>query len=143
YRIEDARWRMEDGESRIEDYQQPNPGLPSSTLDPEISNVSRSSVNGFRRALFLAAVVVLAWGVMDDVLVLRPRWKLIGQTAASAILVTSGLIVKRVWLFGYTLELGWLGVALTLVWLVGSMNAVNMLDGLDGLASTVGLVICG
>src|SRR5437867_2275173 len=37
--------------------------------------------------------------------------------------------------------MGWLGIALTLVWLVGSMNAVNMLDGLDGLASTVGLVI--
>jgi UDP-GlcNAc:undecaprenyl-phosphate GlcNAc-1-phosphate transferase len=143
YRIEDARWRMEDGESRIEDYQQPSLEPQSSTLDPVTSLASRSSINGFRRALFLAAIVVLVWGVMDDVLVLRPRWKLIGQTAASAILVTSGLIVKRVWLFGYTLELGWLGVALTLVWLVGSMNAVNMLDGLDGLASTVGLVICG
>jgi UDP-GlcNAc:undecaprenyl-phosphate GlcNAc-1-phosphate transferase len=98
---------------------------------------------GFRMALFLSAVVVLISGVLDDVLTLRPRWKLVGQTAAASILLASGLIVKRMWLFGYTLELGWLGVVFTLVWLVGSMNAVNMLDGLDGLASTVGVVICG
>jgi UDP-GlcNAc:undecaprenyl-phosphate GlcNAc-1-phosphate transferase len=99
--------------------------------------------NDFGGALFLAAIVVLVSGVLDDIFTLRPRWKLVGQSLAAGVLVASGLIVKRVWLFGYTLELGWLGIALTLVWLVGSMNAVNMLDGLDGLASTVGLVICG
>ena len=99
--------------------------------------------NGFGGALFLAAIVVIVSGVLDDIFTLRPRWKLVGQSLAAGILVASGMIVKRVWLFGYTLELGWLGIALTLVWLVGSMNAVNMLDGLDGLASTVGLVICG
>jgi len=99
--------------------------------------------NGFRPTLFLAGVVVLISGILDDLLTLRPRWKLVGQTVAASILVGGGLIVKRVWLFGYTMELGWVGIALTLIWLVGSMNAVNMLDGLDGLASTVGLVICG
>src|SRR6516164_8046230 len=62
YRIEDARWRMEDGESRIEDYQQPSLEPQSSTLDPVTSLASRSSINGFRRALFLAAIVVLVWG---------------------------------------------------------------------------------
>jgi len=98
---------------------------------------------GFRPTIFLAGVVVLISGILDDVYTLPPRWKLVGQTIAAGILVAGGLIVKRVWFFGYTLELGWLGIALTMVWLVGSMNAVNMLDGLDGLASTVGLVICG
>ncbi len=98
---------------------------------------------GFRPTLFLAGVVVLISGILDDLFTLRPRWKLVGQTLAAGILVAGGLIVKRVWVFGYTLELGWLGIALTFVWLVGSMNAVNMLDGLDGLAATVGLVICG
>jgi UDP-GlcNAc:undecaprenyl-phosphate GlcNAc-1-phosphate transferase len=99
--------------------------------------------DGFRPTLFLAGIVVLISGVFDDLLTLRPRWKLVGQSVAAGILVGGGLIVKRVWLFGYTLELGWVGIALTVIWLVGSMNAVNMLDGLDGLASTVGLVICG
>jgi UDP-GlcNAc:undecaprenyl-phosphate GlcNAc-1-phosphate transferase len=105
--------------------------------------VSQVTVNGFGGALLLAASVVLVSGVLDDIFTLRPRWKLIGQSLAAGVLVVNGLIVNRVWLFGYTLELGGLGMALTLVWLVGSMNAVNMLDGLDGLASTVGLVICG
>jgi UDP-GlcNAc:undecaprenyl-phosphate GlcNAc-1-phosphate transferase len=118
----------------------------ASDFEARISDLTfgpRSSTNGFPRALLFATIVVLVSGVMDDILVLRPRWKLIGQTMAAGILVANGLIVSRVWLFGYTLELGWLGIALTMVWLVGSMNAVNMLDGLDGLASTVGLVICG
>jgi UDP-GlcNAc:undecaprenyl-phosphate GlcNAc-1-phosphate transferase len=98
---------------------------------------------GFRPTLFLAGGIVLISGILDDIYTLRPRWKLVGQTIAAGVLVAGGMIVKRIWLFGYTLELGWLGVGLTMVWLVGSMNAVNMLDGLDGLATTVGLVICG
>lgn len=98
---------------------------------------------GFRSTLFLAGIVVVMSGILDDIFTLKPRWKLVGQTISAGTLVAGGLIVKRIWLFGFTLELGWLGIALTLIWLVGSMNAVNMLDGLDGLASTVGLVISG
>jgi UDP-N-acetylmuramyl pentapeptide phosphotransferase/UDP-N-acetylglucosamine-1-phosphate transferase len=98
---------------------------------------------GFRSTLFLAGIVVVISGILDDIFTLKPRWKLVGQTISAGILVAGGLIVKRIWLFGFTLELGWFGIALTLIWLVGSMNAVNMLDGSDGLASTVGLVICG
>src|SRR5262245_52689884 len=59
-RIADGRW-IEDGESRIDDYQQPSLEPQSSTLDPVTSLASRSSINGFRRALFLAAIVVLVW----------------------------------------------------------------------------------
>jgi UDP-GlcNAc:undecaprenyl-phosphate GlcNAc-1-phosphate transferase len=139
--------RMEDRGTRIARPAQLLPDPPSSILahsaDRSPLTTQDSPVLGFRMALFLAAVVVLVSGVLDDVLTLRPRWKLVGQITSASVLLASGLIVKRVWLFGYTLELGWLGVAMTLIWLVGSMNAVNMLDGLDGLASTMGLVICG
>src|SRR5207253_7775716 len=75
--------------------------------------------------LVLAASVVLISGILDDLLNLRPRWKLLGQTIAASILVAGGLVVKHLWLFGFTVDLGWLGIALTVVWLVGSMNAVN------------------
>src|SRR5262249_9724681 len=60
--------------------------------------------DGFAAALFLSGGVVVVTGILDDRLKLRPRWKLLGQTVAAAILIAGGLIVTRVWLFGYTLD---------------------------------------
>jgi UDP-GlcNAc:undecaprenyl-phosphate GlcNAc-1-phosphate transferase len=47
--------------------------------------------------------------------------------------------VYSVVLFGSTFDLGWLGIPLTIFWLLGCINAINLLDGMDGLASVVGL----
>jgi UDP-GlcNAc:undecaprenyl-phosphate GlcNAc-1-phosphate transferase len=92
-------------------------------------------------ALILAVCVVVVMGIVDDVVVLRARTKLVGQAIAAGALVAGGLVVERLWLFGHTLTLTRpAGVAFTLVWIIGSMNALNMLDGMDGLASTVGLI---
>jgi len=93
--------------------------------------------------LLLAVGVILLTGILDDLVTLRARSKLIGQILAALLLMGGGLVVERLRLFGHTVELARpLGIALTLVWLVGSMNALNMLDGMDGLASTVGMVTC-
>ncbi len=54
-------------------------------------------------------------------------------------IVLLGYYVDRIVAFGYPIELGWLGVPLTVLWLVGCINALNLLDGMDGLASIVGL----
>src|SRR5262249_58105065 len=92
-------------------------------------------------ALLLAVAVVILMGALDDAVTLRARTKLLGQAVAAGVLVAGGLAVERLWLFGHTVELTRpLGIAFTLLWLIGSMNAMNMLDGMDGLASTVGLV---
>lgn len=115
--------------------------LPEVMLPPELS--PRDSVaRELWPVLLLAAGAVLITGMLDDLVSLRPRWKLLGQAVAAALLVTGGTVVDRLSLFGYTVELGWLGIALTFVWLIGSMNAINLLDGLDGLASVVTLILC-
>ena len=54
-------------------------------------------------------------------------------------IVLLGYYVDRVVAFGYPIELGWLGIPLTVLWLVGCINALNLIDGMDGLASIVGL----
>ena len=51
----------------------------------------------------------------------------------------AGYYAHRIDAFGCVMQLGWLGVPITLFWLVGCINAINLLDGMDGLASTVGL----
>jgi UDP-GlcNAc:undecaprenyl-phosphate GlcNAc-1-phosphate transferase len=86
----------------------------------------------------LAGFVCLVGGI-DDYRHLRPRVKLILQICSVLPLVFFGGWVDRITVFGTPLSLGWLGLPLTLLWLVGCINAINLLDGMDGLASIVGL----
>jgi UDP-GlcNAc:undecaprenyl-phosphate GlcNAc-1-phosphate transferase len=92
------------------------------------------------RTLILTAGTVCVFGAIDDRWVLRSRHKLLLQIVAVIPVVAMGYSVDRIVAFGYPIELGWLGVPLTIAWLVGCINALNLLDGMDGLASTVGLV---
>src|SRR5580704_16865696 len=54
----------------------------------------------------------------------------------------SGINVKIVTLFGWDLEVGWLGIPFTVFWLLGAINSLNLLDGMDGLLGTIGTIIC-
>jgi UDP-GlcNAc:undecaprenyl-phosphate GlcNAc-1-phosphate transferase len=80
-------------------------------------------------------------GLADDAWNLRGRHKLFGQIAAVSVLVASGLVVKSIQLFGFEIPLGVLAVPFTLFWLLGAINAMNLIDGMDGLAATVGGMI--
>lgn len=91
--------------------------------------------------LLLACVIICAVGVIDDRWGLRAWAKLAGQMAAIVVLVQSGLVVRSIQLFGWTVDLGLLAVPFTVVWLLGTVNSLNLLDGMDGLLSCLGLVI--
>jgi UDP-GlcNAc:undecaprenyl-phosphate GlcNAc-1-phosphate transferase len=87
----------------------------------------------------LAATGLLcAVGLADDAWRLRGRHKLLGQVLAVSLLVGSGLVIGRVRLFGVDIELGVTAIPFTMFWLLGAINAMNLIDGMDGLASTVG-----
>ncbi len=78
-------------------------------------------------------------GGVDDFCRLGPRLKLVLQILAVLPIVILGDHLHRIVLGGYSFNLGWLGIPLTIVWLIGCINALNLLDGMDGLASIVGL----
>lgn len=89
-------------------------------------------------ALVVGGVVIVILGMLDDRLNLRPRVKLIVQVAVATTMVASGVGIERMrFLVGPTYELGWLTYPVTVFWFVGFMNAINLVDGLDGLASGV------
>ncbi len=93
-------------------------------------------------ALLLGGTAIVILGMIDDRVNLRPRVKLVVQLAVAIAVVSSGVTVDRVrFFFGPAFELGYLGAPLSVLWLVGCMNAVNLVDGLDGLAS--GIVAIG
>ncbi len=95
-------------------------------------------------ALFVAACLIALVGLADDARNLRARYKILGQLVASLILIFPGnLVIERIALFGFDIELGLMSVPFTLFWFLASINALNLLDGMDGLLGTVGLVVCG
>ena len=94
------------------------------------------------RGLLLGAAVAVTVGAIDDFRGLRWFEKLGGQLVAAAIPTGFG-----VWVDHFTLPFigvhalpGWLGVPLTVLWIVAIMNMFNLLDGLDGLAAGVAAI---
>ena len=92
--------------------------------------------------LLAGGLMICAVGVADDFGLLRGRHKLMGQLAAALVVVAFGVRVDRVALFGWQIDLGLTAVPFTLFFLLGAINSLNLLDGMDGLLSSVGLVLC-
>jgi UDP-GlcNAc:undecaprenyl-phosphate GlcNAc-1-phosphate transferase len=96
-------------------------------------------LSGALRGVLLGAAVATVVGAVDDFRGLSPPTKLAGQVAAASIPTMFG-----VWVDHFTLPFlgavdvpAWLGVPLSIAWIVAVMNMVNFLDGLDGLAAGV------
>ena len=89
----------------------------------------------------LSALVLVTVGTIDDRIGLRARVKLAGQIVSALILIASGLLIQNIAIFGLSIDLGLLSVPFTLFWLLGAINALNLLDGIDGMATTVGLIL--
>ena len=86
--------------------------------------------------LLPAVAIVFAIGLLDDLRGLRPSQKLIGQTVAAMVAYWAGVHID---LLAYHPLSIWVSFPLTIIWLVGCTNALNLIDGLDGLAAGVGL----
>ncbi len=92
--------------------------------------------------LLAAGVLVCALGVADDFGRLRGRHKLLGQIVAVAVVIASGVEVRTVHLLGADFELGVLAIPFTAFILLGAINSLNLIDGMDGLLGTVGFILC-
>jgi UDP-GlcNAc:undecaprenyl-phosphate/decaprenyl-phosphate GlcNAc-1-phosphate transferase len=93
--------------------------------------------------LVLAAVIICAVGVLDDFGRLRGRHKLLGQVIAVAAVIISGVRIDHVYLLnGVDAELGNLAIPFTAFFLLGAINSLNLLDGMDGLLSSIAFFLC-
>ena len=91
-------------------------------------------------AFGIGSLMVLVSGIWDDSRDIRPWVKLVFQAAAALTVVLYGgiRISFLTSLLGVSpMDLGWLGLPLTVIWIIGLTNAVNLVDGLDGLAAGV------
>ncbi|HEY6868077.1 MAG TPA: MraY family glycosyltransferase [Candidatus Eisenbacteria bacterium] len=91
--------------------------------------------------LTLAAIPIVALGVRDDLVGVTPWVKLVVQACAAMVLVLFGYGIPLISNpFGGSFASGWLGIPLTVAWVIVVVNAVNLIDGLDGLASGAVLI---
>lgn len=93
-------------------------------------------------SLLIAQCVVIVTGVVDDIYELKPRQKVLGIIIAALIVYfVVGVRMTTITIpFLGTIELGWLSLPITIIWILAITNAVNLIDGLDGLAAGVSII---
>ncbi len=94
---------------------------------------------------FVGCCIIFAFGVIDDIVTLKPVLKLIGQIIAAATVYAMGLKIEFItdffWDTGGNMMLGDIACCvLTIIWMVAITNAVNLIDGLDGLAAGICII---
>ena len=95
--------------------------------------------------ILLGAVIIAVMGAVDDIVSLNPWIKLLGQIVAAVVVIRCGVVFDAVSNPNPLsevafIEIGWLSVPLTVLWIVACTNAVNLIDGLDGLAVGVSAI---
>lgn len=94
--------------------------------------------------LLSSATLVFVVGLVDDLKGLPARVKLLAELLLATALYFVGVRISEVALLeGWTLSLGGWSYVLTILWIVGITNAVNLSDGLDGLAAGICCIACG
>ena len=97
------------------------------------------AVDDQMKGILLGSVIIVVMGIIDDITPLRASLKFVIQILAALIPVYYGVQITCIsnpnlfsdnpyWNFG------WLSIPITVIWIVGLTNAVNLIDGLDGLA---------
>ena len=99
--------------------------------------------SAFLTGTLLAGWLIFLAGLLDDLFDLRPATKLLAQCLAGLVAYGMGFRIHEISFAGVSLQVGVLSLALTVLWIVGVVNAFNLIDGLDGLATGIGVVALG
>ncbi|HEC02790.1 MAG TPA: undecaprenyl/decaprenyl-phosphate alpha-N-acetylglucosaminyl 1-phosphate transferase, partial [Phycisphaerales bacterium] len=95
-------------------------------------------------ALLVAAGFVFIVGLVDDIRGLPVRAKFLAQLVAALVVCHAGIRIPGVTVTeSLVINFGWLSWPITILWIVGISNAINLIDGLDGLAAGICAATCG
>jgi len=85
-------------------------------------------------AFVICALGAFGLGLFDDLVHIKPNSKLLGQIIIASVFINFGLRINIQFL-------PYLSVPLTIIWIIGIMNAFNLLDNMDGLCAGIGLIV--
>ncbi|HEY8297080.1 MAG TPA: MraY family glycosyltransferase [Candidatus Baltobacteraceae bacterium] len=114
------------------------PPDPTESLQDQLHD-QLASVHNLVGLLF-GSMLILGVGLWDDIMQMRPRNKFLAQIVVALVSMIYGFLIPGIenpFTHQYVNFPVWVGVPLTLLWYVGMMNAINFIDGLDGLLAGV------
>ena len=96
-------------------------------------------------AVITGALIMCAYGLVDDLMGLKPWEKLVGQSLMAVVVILGGyrFSVGTFTLNNLGIEPDLVLIPMTFVWILGVVNAVNLIDGMDGLATGVAFMVVG
>ena len=95
--------------------------------------------------LLFGSMLILGVGLWDDIMGMRPRYKFLAQIVVACVSMVYGFVIADIQspLTHQYIDFPlWLSIPLTLLWYLGMMNAINFIDGLDGLLSGFAAISC-
>jgi UDP-GlcNAc:undecaprenyl-phosphate GlcNAc-1-phosphate transferase len=150
-----CRWRIMDQPASRKMHQRPTPLLgglavfwgmwiPLALLMTYHNDITRAIFADWKPLVLIlvGGFSMLLLGIYDDIRGLTAKWKLIVQLPIALGLWVCGVRFELITLpYLGSIELGLLGPVLSLLWLVGVTNALNLIDGIDGLAAGVAFFV--
>lgn len=112
--------------------------IAAATLAISVSLLSFTNFSG----LFAAAMIIIVFGIADDIWQFSARQKFLGQIVAVLVAMMGGVVIENVPLLSGETP-AWCRYAVSFLFLLGVTNAVNLTDGLDGLAGGSTLLSLG
>ncbi len=132
-------------ERRVHDHPIPRLGGLAIFLGFILSVLLFANINRQLQGILLGCVIIVATGAIDDIVSLNAWVKLLLQILAAVVAVLHGVEITvlanpALWSKTEFLLLGSLSIPITIIWIVGITNSVNLIDGLDGLAVGVSTI---
>ena len=112
-------------------------------VEPDLINIRGLNRNINYFGVGFALLIIFVTGLCDDIFQIKALYKFIGQIAAAVAACVSGVLFSH-FLNPFApgvIDIGWLAYPVTVFYLVAFANIINLIDGLDGLASGV-VAIC-
>ncbi|AND83413.1 undecaprenyl/decaprenyl-phosphate alpha-N-acetylglucosaminyl 1-phosphate transferase [Clostridium tyrobutyricum] len=106
--------------------------------------LNRGELSSPEKGMIFGATVIVIGGFIDDKYDIKPWCKLLFQILAALILIYFGIRITIITnpvsnIYQY-IHIGMFSIPLTIIWVVGITNAMNLIDGLDGLAAGIALI---
>lgn len=130
---------------RVHDHPIPRMGGLAIFLGFIVSMLLFADITQEVRGILLGSIIIVITGVIDDIISLRAWTKFLIQILAAVIAVLHGVVINvvsnpNVFSSQEAIVLGWVAIPITVLWIVGITNSVNLIDGLDGLAVGVSTI---
>ncbi|MBN1882217.1 MAG: undecaprenyl/decaprenyl-phosphate alpha-N-acetylglucosaminyl 1-phosphate transferase [Deltaproteobacteria bacterium] len=134
------RWGVLDYPGGRRDHEDPTPRLGGAAV--AVSFYTALLLNGILTpalvSIIIASFIIIVVGVLEDVFGVKEWIRLLSQTAAFVVVALGGVVLQ---LFHPTIIGNILNYFITFLWIVGITNAMNFIDGMNGLASGISIII--